>query len=197
MSELWNSADSLGRLNSYLQLAVAVTGVLTAVLGAFTWIASERLATLEDVRKSELQKRIHTAESDAAEARKEAQAVAAKQKPRALTQAQQLTLLNLLSVGAKGNVTITAVMSDPEAERFAMQLFEIFQKAGWNPKGVNLSMIMPSPSGIFLKVHARESTPPHAAQIQSALMVVEVETPGVIDPKIEKDVVELLIGHKP
>lgn len=34
MSEIWHSVESLGRINSYFQLAVAVTGVLTAVLGA-------------------------------------------------------------------------------------------------------------------------------------------------------------------
>jgi hypothetical protein len=196
MSELWNSVDSLGRLNSYLQLAVAVTGVLTAVLGAFIWVASERLATLEDGRKVELQKRVHAAESDAAEARKEAQAVASKQKPRALTQAQQEAMLNLLATATKGSLTITAVMSDPEAERFALQLYEAFKKAGWNPKGVNLAMISPSTSGLFLKVHARESPPPCAAFIQAALAAVQIEAPGVIDPNIEKDAVELLIGHK-
>jgi hypothetical protein len=197
MNELWNSLESLGRLNSYLQLAVAVTGVLTAILGGLIWIASERLAVLEDTQKRELQNRVQTAESDAAEARREAQAVAAKQRPRALTQDQQSTLLGLLGQQPKGDVLITAVMSDPEAERFALQLYELFKKAGWNPKGVNLAMMSPAPSGVFLKIKDKEAPPAHAGLVQAALAAAQVEAPCVIDAKLDGKLVGLLVGHKP
>lgn len=197
MSELWNSVDSLGRLNSVLQLGVAIAGVLTAILGALVWMVSERLAQLEDLQKSSLQARVQIAETQAAEARKETAAISARQRPRSLTQPQQAMLLNLLRTEGKGSLVITAVMSDPEAERFALELYDLFRSAGWSPQGVNLAMMSPAPTGMFMRIRARESPPTHAALIQGALAAVQIEAPGVIDPKLGPDTVELVVGHKP
>ncbi len=66
MSTMWNSTESLSRLNDILQFALIALGVVIALLSILTFLVGRRIAVLEDAEAVALRARVAGAEETAA-----------------------------------------------------------------------------------------------------------------------------------
>jgi hypothetical protein len=194
---LWNSIEQLGRAQDAINLTLVIAGVITAILAVVAYITSQRLDELKDARDAVRQAQVTAAEATARDAQERSTRLAEQQKPRQLAAQEAALLRQALANIPKGEVVITAAMADAESERFAQQIYDLLLAAGWTPKGVDLSMWMPTPTGIFVAVRDGQSPPPHAGPLQAALQRAGVTAPGVVVPDTAEGTVEIRVGVKP
>lgn len=193
----WDSIDTIRSINSKLALSVAIFGGFAGILALFAWFTSERLASLQDASDKAFRGRVQNAERTAAEAQAQSLALAEIQKPRTLSDDARRHMLDSLRTVPKGSVTVTAIMSNPEAENFASQIRDALIKAGWSVGGVNAVLMMPAPPGVLIRVVSLQSLPPHAVGIQNALKAAGIDAPGLANSKMKADDVDILVGFKP
>lgn len=193
----WESVDAVKSANSKLTLAFAVLGVLAAVFGMLAWFTSERVTTLQGRNEDALRDRLQSAESEVAAQKRTAEELQERLKARSLSDAARKRLLAVLSSAPGGPVTVSAAMSNQEAESFARQILDVLRTAGWSPTGVNLSMMIPGPSGIVIRVHDAQAVPAHAGPIQHAFEAAGFPAQGSAGGAVPVGTVDIYVGYKP
>jgi hypothetical protein len=175
MLSWWSSVEALGRFNSWLQYAIAVFGILTAVAIVLSTVATNRIDTLRSERERQLTQRL-----------KELQ-------PRHLTLEQETDFVQALMTGPKGPVIVTFVLGDGEAENFAAQLKDLLARAGWPATG---------PEGFTGQGHGlailgnAPTLPEYGATLKAALEAIGLPVQLYRGP-MEMWPVQLLVEHKP
>ncbi len=109
----------------------------------------------------------------------------------------QSLLPEIVSVlaGNEGYVGITTVLGDQEAFQFAKQLKSAFTKAGWEVNGVSQSVYGNPVKGIHIVVQSRQY-PKRVNAIVKVLSMLELAYEESLNPKLESDKVELIIGGR-
>ncbi len=114
---------------------------------------------------------------------------------RTFSQDQEETLVAYLRYYSGKEVTINAVWGNQQASRYAAELKEVFQKAGWKVNGVNEGMYDHPVHGIVLSVPG-DSVPKTAYVIWRAFTIIGVHLTGNKDPNQHTRGVTLIIGSK-
>src|ERR1700760_4635400 len=107
MFSWWDSLDSITSFNKWMQLFVAVFGIITAICTFLLWFSGNRMAALQSIKEAQAQQRLHAAETSTEDVRKElteeqkrrmeaerelherVEGVQKRQQPRTLTSDQQ------------------------------------------------------------------------------------------------------------
>jgi spermidine synthase len=113
---------------------------------------------------------------------------------RMLNQLQASAILNALRERPQ-RISISAVIDDEEAFRYATQLGQIISAAGWEVEGVNRSVFSEQIRGMLISVG---SDPPPAAanELFRALRAAGLTAEGSLNPKIGSSQVLLFVGAK-
>lgn len=181
------STETLSWLNNLSQAAGGVLTLALAAAIAVGWLTGQEL----DRRRTE---RLSASEREAQTARREAEGLRERMKPRSLTAEQRHRMYEVL-LQAKGSVTIHYPV-DVEAKGLAEQLQGLLTEAGWTTKAEGVMSFGPV-IGLRLDVHDPQALPPHVSVLKRAL---ETALGGVQVNAKERlgagDVV-LLVGSRP
>jgi hypothetical protein len=119
-----------------------------------------------------------------------------KFKPRALSAAQRVRLIESLRRVPKGPVEVFQVEGDREAFDFAEQIRDVFRTAGWDSV-VPSTLLGGRVVGICIVVRDAKTAAPYAAAIQRSFVAASIELPGTEDAKLPEATVRIIVGHKP
>jgi hypothetical protein len=80
---------------------------------------------------------------------------------------------------------------------YAEDFFDAFKAAQWNTQRINYADLNPAVSGVFIAVHDRDSTPPDAILIKSALDNSGIQNGGIVVwDHVKANDVELIVMPK-
>jgi hypothetical protein len=121
---------------------------------------------------------------------------------RRLSEAQKQLLIGEMSksIGANGANLITCILGDPESTTLALDLVDVFRRAGWNLPGSGFSQAIYSglPRGVIVKIHSQqEAELPQIARLVEALYRLGLERSGEIDPNVGSGEFRIIIGARP
>ncbi len=196
-ASIWNSVDLLGRINIYVKYAMGVFVVLTAIGTFLTLFVSSRIDALKSEIEARLNERLQTAETTLESTRRELEETRRRQQPRTLTPEQRGQLVKALRSGPRGPVDTISVLGDAESHAFAIELDTLLKEAGWVTGGVSQAVFSGNPTGLIIKVHSKETVPPHAVPLQRALNSIGVSVAAEADSKIPAQSLALVIGRRP
>lgn len=117
--------------------------------------------------------------------------------PRRISTEQRKRLVEMLSIGPKGAVTIACVLGDAEGCSFAQQIADVVNASGWPHTGVDQAVYTGNPVGFGIIVRNAITAPPHAAVLQRAFFSVGIPLAGAERPEQPEGTVEILVGNKP
>ena len=94
---------------------------------------------------------------------------------------------------------ITCVLGDPDSTKFAVHLVGAFRAAGWNlsGSGFNQAIFSGTPTGLIIKLHSQDSTPPGLQEFVMTLRESGIEPVGEIDTALPPDRFQIIVGGKP
>lgn len=118
--------------------------------------------------------------------------------PRRIPPDQRARLIELLTAGPKGPVSISCVLGDGEGLAFAQQVAEALNASGYPHAGVDQGVYSGrNPVGFGLIVHSAVTAPPYAAAIQRAFFSIGLPMGGLEDSSAPEGTVRILVGNKP
>jgi hypothetical protein len=116
--------------------------------------------------------------------------------PWRVTLAQRIRLVNSLSKGEKGEISIDFMAADADSEQFARQIADVLRASSWavtrlgprRPSGI------PTPVGLLLLV--RDSQTPRILVLMSAFKENDIPVSIVVEPRANPPD-QLWVGNKP
>jgi hypothetical protein len=121
-----------------------------------------------------------------------------RMEPRRISSEQRTRLIERLSRGPKGKVSISCVLGDGEGLAFANDIEEVLKVSGWPSEGVSQSVFQGSnPVGFGIIVHSAAKAPPYAQLLQQAFFSIGIPMGGAEKPDVPEDAVQILVGNKP
>ena len=116
-----------------------------------------------------------------------------RRRPRALTQSQAAAISKALAAGPAAHISVSAVLGDPEALRYATQLRQAIAAGGWQVDGIRQSLFSEQMVGVLIFVGG--DPPPSAANVVfRALGAAGLTAQGNVDPTANPDSVSLVVG---
>jgi hypothetical protein len=128
--------------------------------------------------------------------------IIASQKPWGMTQDQLVTLSKAMSAYAsqedRGDL-ITAMMNDPDSQRFGNQLVGAFKASGWQltGSGINLAIFSGTPKGIIVVVNSQQANPPGLQEFVGILKSAGIQVTGEVDTKEPSNKFRIIVGARP
>ena len=146
-------------------------------------------------------------QANAARADAEKEAAAVKAEPskaaqpiagRTITLDNRELFIDFVKTVSKGKVVVQAITSDPEASRYAHQVADMLQGAGYGVVENYGSAVLlgNAPVGVEMRIQSMEAQPLYAGSLQKGLEFVGIPTSGALDPAAA-DAVIIFIGSKP
>lgn len=132
----------------------------------------------------------------AAKVEKELLEVQERLKSRRLTLPQRTSLVNDLSRGEKGEISIDFMAANGETEQFATDIAEVLRSSGWTVTrlGPLIPLGMPTPIGLVLLVRDRQI--PRVLALISAFDHIGLMGSVRVNPEYNPPV-QLIVGSKP
>jgi spermidine synthase len=118
-----------------------------------------------------------------------------RRQPRTLSQAQASAISNALAAGPSRRISVSSVLGNPEALRYATEISRAVTAGGWEVDGVRQSVFTDLVIGMLISV-GTEPPPPHANELFRALRSAGLTAPGHVDPNASPDSVLLFVGEK-
>jgi hypothetical protein len=121
-----------------------------------------------------------------------------RMEPRRISADQRARLVEILSNGPKGKVSIHCVLGDGEGQAFANDIDAVLKASGWDNPGVTQGAYSGgNPVGFGILVRNAITAPPYATALQKAFFSVGIPMPGVENSQLAEGIVEILVGNKP
>ena len=121
--ETWNSIEQLTKINNLLQIGLVIFGILAGVVGAASFIISNRKGNLEKVEERKFQQKVSNIDERTMEM--------SNLQFRNLTENQKTILRKALQ-----NTNATSVLAirgnSKESQQYSKQIEDILIEAGWN-----------------------------------------------------------------
>jgi hypothetical protein len=171
----WDSIKTIRELKRVALWAVCVLSVLTLGVSKYEDAQQKRAKGLLEARLEELEK---------------------QHQPRTLKDDQAKTFLSVLESAPKGPVSISAVPSYPEAEKFANELAAALRSSGYEMMGRTASGLGTAP-GVTLFVRSSRSPPRHALPILKALIDLGFKAQLSEFKRSQTNLVSVWVGPKP
>jgi len=191
MPSWWNSLDAVTRFNNWMQVALAVFAVFTAVAIILNVLSANKISSLQAIEENRLKDQLEDAMEAARKQAERVQELEEKQKPRHITPEQSQTILARLSK-FQGEINIRNVVGDSEAQALSVQLYQILDGAGWKVR--HEGQAAQSVSGVRLRVGSVENPPPYTAPLVDALQAVGID---VLVYERQGNPITLIVGNKP
>lgn len=118
-----------------------------------------------------------------------------KQISRGISKYDKIEMINILKYYKKGKVSLTTILGDSEAFKFAEEIKEVFESAGWNVDGISQAAYNKPMIGVVINVKS-EKYPIRVNQIFNAFKVLNIIATGNINQNLQDDNVEVIIGSK-
>ena len=214
MESIWGSLESLVKINSSLQFAAAVCGVIAALSIILSVFVSNRISTLQDEKDKTARKRLESAEfatkdlerklilskteseKKEIELKNELDDLNKKYGARRIGKEEQAKLISYLSSLPNGQVDIVCVLGDGEGYTFAQDVDMVLKKSSWKTSGVNQAAYTGgNPKGLIIVVNS-ENPPQHAVYLQKAFEQIGVQAFGHVDKAKPSGSVTLIVGNK-
>lgn len=153
-------------------------------------------ATAEVAR---LQIVVANAETKRAEAERALLELQERIKDRHLTTEQRARLVELFKANPKGKINVSCVGgSSPEPCIFASEIVDTLKLGGWDvefsPGFISVGGI---PVGLIIQVRSSDKAPVRAEVLQKALGEIGFAAPGEVQPTLDEQTVNLIVGAKP
>lgn len=190
-----------------LWIAVAVLGVLFALVGYVAYEVTRRRAELEGAvlqdqvaaARRELEQKDRELAAANAEAQRKLAELESRQAPRRLTPPNSATLHSRLRGQHAVAVNVTVPLGDGEALQLANDLYQVLKRAGWrvDPDAVTQNMAQGAlPAGVHVVVGDWRNPPQGAAALADALAAIGIAVNR--DNGLRRgDEIRLFVGRKP
>ena len=121
-----------------------------------------------------------------------------RMEPRRISADQRARLVEILSNGPKGKVSINCVLGDAEGQAFADDIDSVLKASGWDNSGVNQGVYSGgNPVGFGIVVRSAIDAPPYAVTLQRAFFSIGIPMAGAEKLDVPEGAVEILVGNKP
>lgn len=125
-----------------------------------------------------------------------------KQEGRRLSEAEKEFLKTMVPspTGQDPNQLIMCLMGNPESTSLAIDLVDVFHRAGWTipGDGFGQGVFTGLPKGVIMTVHSKDDAiVPSVAKFGVALKQVGIDGHGEVDPKVPVGQFRILIGAQP
>ncbi len=118
--------------------------------------------------------------------------------PRRISADEKTRLVETLSRGPKGKVSINCVLGDGEGQAFANDIDGVLKASGWESTGVSQSAYSGgNPVGFGIIIRSAMNAPPYAIALQHAFFSVGIPLAGVENSQLPEGAVEIVVGNKP
>lgn len=136
---------------------------------------------------------VAASKQDAEAARREAEKLQKRLKPRDVPTEQRESILSALR-RAHGKVSIV-YLTDPETEVLAKRLGALLREAGWDTTEEG-AMSFGAIVGLKVEIHNESSTPPHANLLKEALKQAFPEVMIRVNKNVPEGAVKLVVGSR-
>jgi hypothetical protein len=122
--------------------------------------------------------------------------------PRTLDEVQKNKLLELLKNTNKGEVIITYLSVERDAENYAKELLDVLRQSGYSVTLSNHLWLQMEYEGIYICAWEANNVPYFATDLQNAMKEVGIKVKGSYQPeflqtiKVPRDAVALVISNK-
>jgi hypothetical protein len=196
---------SVESLKSFFDVASLVLVLLTAVTGTGVLVTGHIINKRQAVQLRQFDHDLTQSKMDLGKQQERA-AIAERDlailkdtvRPRRLTQEQQAALVDMLSGGPNGPVTLVCLACDDEATRFAKQIDTVLRLAGWPASVVNQNTYAgDAPTGAWIQIKSVKTAPAFASRIQQAFFAIGMPLGGAETPGLADGTVQVIVSRKP
>jgi hypothetical protein len=185
------NAEELHRLLGFSRWLAALLFALALVVFAFNQWIGGRLASAQQIERTEALRKLATTENELREIREKTSEVASKVEqltsPRKLSLAQIKRFPSSISPSGPGKVIVTYLTVEWDAEDYARQLGHMLQSAGLNTVVSDYLWMELHTDGVYL-TGTGNGLPTMGAAIQRAFEGVGVKLPLIPSPELAKAV---------
>jgi hypothetical protein len=182
MVSWWDSVDSVQRFNNWMQGGIVLFGVIAALTGVASWLATNRIDELQEIKTLALERRVARAEVMAS--------------PRKLSTEQEVAIQAALTGVPSGEVDVVVPIGDVECQRFANAIRSPLRAAGWQPSEVSYVSGDMHVGEIVVLVTSDAEYPPHAIPLIQGLQAGGLNAAGGAIPEIPPGVVQMWVGPR-
>jgi len=120
--EFWNSADQLGKINAYLQMALVAFGIATGLIGAASFIASYRKDSLLASEEAKFKEQVGSIDKRTSDIKSLTTRHLSKEQAEALRTAL---------IGSKKMKVLAIRHNSKESQQFASEIEAVLKSVGW------------------------------------------------------------------
>jgi hypothetical protein len=120
---LWNSAEELGKFNSYLQMGLVIFGILTGLIGASSFIVSQRKDLLTGQEEASLKAKVADISS---------RTTNINDLPQRHLTVQQQDIIFKASKEFPGTKLLSIRLNSKESQQYAYEIEAVLKRAKWN-----------------------------------------------------------------
>lgn len=114
---------------------------------------------------------------------------------RGISEYDKIQILNILKKYKNAELTITSVMGDSEAFKFAHEIKELFELANWKINGINQAAFSAPVEGLIICVESK-NYPKRVNGIFDSFKLINIIAKGELKPTLKPYEIELIIGTK-
>ena len=133
----------------------------------------------------------------AARAEKELIEVQERIKPRHITDAQRVRLIQALKPIPKGPIGITTTIGDGEARILAGQIQALLKASGWEDVHISQALFNKPMIGVMIELHDLRNIPLFAVPLLNAFHSNDISKTLAYNPEVPEGKINIVVGMKP
>jgi hypothetical protein len=122
---------------------------------------------------------------------------AAAEGQRSLTKAQKDKLVSLLTGRPKGQVSVTCMANDLEAQAFFNELVHVMDSTGWKVVKTAPTAVAGTSKGLHFQIKSPDQEPENAKYLIHSFIEAGVKPSTELNKAVPDNTLLLIVGHKP